>query len=43
MDNSVSDDSWGFTALSVLFIVATLIADILFEQFLICDGVNIAG
>jgi len=34
MDTSVSDDNWGMCHI-VFFIVATLITDVLFEQFLI--------
>jgi len=35
MDTSVSDDNWGARSTIVFLAVATLIADMLFEQFLI--------
>jgi len=41
MNASISDDNWGHSTV-VFFIVVTLITDILFGQFLIHTGVNIA-
>jgi len=38
MDTSVSDDN-GNAAGSVFFTAATLITDVLFEQFLICAAI----
>ena len=38
MDTSVSDDKWG-TLHHCIFIVTTLITDVLFEQFFICTTV----
>ena len=35
MDTSVSDDNWGGRGTIVFLAVATLITDMLFEQFLI--------
>jgi len=35
MDTSVSDDHWGARGTIVFLAVATLITDMLFEQFLI--------
>ena len=32
----------GLMELSILFIVATLITEVLFEYFLLCNGLNIA-
>ena len=39
MDTSVSDDNRGTRGTIVVLAVATLIMDMLFEQFLICTAV----
>ena len=41
MDTPVSDDNWGVHGTIVFLIVAALITDILFKQFLIYTAVKI--